>query len=76
MRDDAKDIDAILNQAVIAEWLGVTTKALEAWRYRGGGPPFIRVGGKLVRYRRGDVLAWLESRRRSSTSDRAERNCQ
>ena len=43
-------------------------KTLEAWRCRGGGPPFIRVG-RLIRYRPDDVARWCESRRMQSTSD-------
>jgi predicted DNA-binding transcriptional regulator AlpA len=31
------------------------------WRAKADGPPFIKVG-RLVRYRRADVEAWLTSR--------------
>ena len=31
---------------------------LEAWRLRGVGPAYVRVGG-LRRYRRGDLDAWV-----------------
>lgn len=61
------DPDSLLDQSRVAEILGTTTKFLEARRVRGGGPPFIRVG-RLVRYRRSDVIAWLDSRCCTSTS--------
>jgi excisionase family DNA binding protein len=62
------DLDELLNQSKVAKILGVTEKFLEARRCRGGGVPFIRVG-RLVRYRRSDIEAWLESRRVSSTTE-------
>lgn len=62
--------DELLNQSKAAKILGTTEKFLEARRTRGGGIPFIRVG-RLVRYRKSDVDAWLESRRVHSTSEAA-----
>lgn len=43
-----------------AEYLDVPEATLTAWRYRGVGPKYSRVG-KHVRYRKPDVDAWLES---------------
>jgi hypothetical protein len=42
-------------------------------RCRGEGPAFLRIGGTVL-YRECDVLAWLESRRATSTSDRKRTN--
>lgn len=56
------------NESAVAKELNCEVKTLQAWRCRGGGPPFIRVG-RLVRYRPEDVEAWIESRRVSSTSE-------
>ena len=46
--------------------LGLTSAWAEHARWKGTGPNFIRVGG-AVRYRREDVLQWLEKGTRSST---------
>ena len=46
--------------------LGLTPAWAEHARWKGTGPNFIRVGG-AVRYRRDDVLQWLEKGTRSST---------
>ncbi len=46
--------------------LGLTQAWAEHARWKGTGPKFIRVGG-AVRYRREDVLEWLDSETRSST---------
>ena len=48
--------------------LGISSVTATKWRANAAGPPFIKVG-RLVRYRRTDVEAWLQSRtmgRRSS----------
>ena len=59
------------NESAVAKQLACEVKTLQAWRCRGGGPPFIRVG-RLVRYRPQDVEAWIASRRVSSTSETAK----
>ena len=60
--------DHLLDEAAVAKRLLVKPKALQAWRVRGGGPAFVRVG-RLVRYRPDDVEAWIESRTVRSTSE-------
>ena len=62
------DPDMLLDQRKVAMILDTTTKFLEARRVRGGGPVFVKIGS-LVRYRGGDLLAWIAEQRRSSTSE-------
>jgi len=62
------DRDALLDESTVSPILGVQVKTLQAWRCRGGGPPFIRVG-RLVRYRPADIENWIESRRVTDTSN-------
>jgi len=52
----------------LAEYLEVSERTVEQWRLVGGGPRYVKMG-RLCRYRRADVDAWLESRVRRSTSD-------
>ena len=40
--------------------LGISSVTATKWRAQAKGPPFIKVG-RLVRYRRADVEAWLAS---------------
>lgn len=47
----------------VARYLGVPVRTLYAWRYRGEGPPGLRVG-KHLRYRRTEIDAWLGSQSR------------
>ncbi|WP_245334268.1 helix-turn-helix domain-containing protein [Bradyrhizobium guangdongense] len=42
-----------------ADFLRVSIRTLQAWRCRGAGPAFVRVG-RSIRYRRRDLLAWIE----------------
>jgi len=49
--------------------LSVSTRTLEAWRYRGGGPPYVRLARRCVRYDPRAVAAWLRERERRNTSD-------
>lgn len=51
-----------------AEYLGLKNTTLEAWRCRGGGPLFVKMG-KAVRYRREDLDRFLNARVRTSTSE-------
>ena len=60
--------NTLLNEKQAARLLGVGQKCLQAWRVRGGGPTYFKIG-RLCRYMQADIDAWLESRRRQSTSD-------
>ena len=56
------DDDDLLKTPAAADLLDVAEITLKKWRLSGDGPPFIRVGVRAIRYRRGDVVAWLRSR--------------
>ena len=57
-----------MNELVTAKQLDVTTKCLQAWRSRGEGPKFVKVG-RLVKYRMSDILEYINNRVHTSTSD-------
>lgn len=61
--------DDLLNTHAVACWLGVSTAWLEIGRSKQFGPPYIRISTRRIRYRRSDVLAWLQSRLHHSTSE-------
>ena len=51
-----------LNTTEAAEFLGVSIGTLEVWRCTKRYPlPYVKVG-RLVKYRRSDLEAWLASR--------------
>ena len=51
-------------------YLGLKRTTLEAWRCRGGGPKFVKLG-RLVKYRLADLDEFIEARVRSNTSESA-----
>ena len=62
----------VKDELVTPEWLtpdqaatycGLTARGLEDLRYRKAGPVASKVGGRIVRYRRADLDAWLEAGR-------------
>jgi predicted DNA-binding transcriptional regulator AlpA len=59
----------LLTEAEAAELIGFSPRFLTERRYRGGGPLYVRVSARAVRYRPADLEAWAEERVRSSTSD-------
>lgn len=55
----SQELPALLSEQEVAAWLGVSVRTLRRWRLEHGyGPPIVRVG-RFVRYRRGDVEAWI-----------------
>ncbi len=64
-------VDSLLTSFELAKALKVAPRTPEAWRTRGHGPRYHRIGGKLGRvvYRWGDVLDYLNSRAFTSTSE-------
>ncbi|MFH1742169.1 MAG: DNA-binding protein [bacterium] len=68
------DPDALMNEEQAAAFLKFTPRALQMWRHRGGGPQFVKISSRAVRYRKCDLLTWVEERLRRSTSDNGERD--
>lgn len=56
-----------------AEFLHLKKKTLQAWRVRGAGPPFLKLG-KAVRYRISDLETFVMESMRTSTSDQGPNN--
>lgn len=59
----------LLSEKEAARILGFSHRTLQAWRVQGGGPQFVRVSSRCVRYRREDLEAWITERLRISTAD-------
>lgn len=53
--------DALITEQAAATILSIQTSTLQNWRWQGVGPRFYKVGGRLVRYRRADLEAWLSN---------------
>jgi len=64
--DTLKRAGDLLAEKEAADFLQLAPGTLSVWRSTGRyALPFLKVGAK-VRYRRGDLQAWLESRTRAN----------
>ncbi len=52
----------------ISAIIRIPVMTLRRWRREARGPPFRKLGGRVL-YNKAEVLAWVESQRRVSTSD-------
>src|SRR5262245_9033697 len=57
------DEDELLETKYVARLIHTSIQWLEIGRSKGTyGPPYVRLGPRLVRYRRGDLVKWLRAR--------------
>jgi predicted DNA-binding transcriptional regulator AlpA len=70
---DPDYLDRLINESDAATFLGFSIRALQGWRFKGGGPRFVKIGGRAVRYRRRDLIGWSEANLRASTADTVAR---
>ena len=61
--------ESLIDEGEAAHFLGHSVCTLQGWRSRGGGPRYIRISGRGVRYRRRDCKEWADSRLRTNNSD-------
>lgn len=60
--------DTLVNEREAASILCYSVRALQNWRHRGGGPLFVKVSSRSIRYRRCDLTKWVDERIVSNTS--------
>ncbi len=61
-------LSPLMNQDEAAGYLGLSARTLENWRLKGGGPAFVRMSHRCIRYRLEALNLWLQSREVTSTS--------
>jgi hypothetical protein len=54
----------LIDDLQVAEMLSVEIVTVRRWRMTNQGPPFLKLGRSVYRYRTEDVLAWIGSRQR------------
>lgn len=54
--------EVVLDSRALAQYLGCSVAAVRAWKRQGRGPAYCKLG-KLVRYRRAEVDAWIAGQR-------------
>jgi hypothetical protein len=56
------------NTLEAAGFVGVSPRTLEKWRIGGDGPPYLKLGTRVV-YSEEDLVRWLDTHRLRSTSE-------
>lgn len=51
---------SLLDERKAAAILDVSLSTLRNWRWKGEGPRFRKIGGRMVRYHRADLAAFVE----------------
>jgi hypothetical protein len=57
-----------VNENYAAEFLGVSVRTLQAWRVRGGGPRYCKIG-RAVRYQRRALIEFQAEHTVTSTTE-------
>lgn len=59
---------SLLSEIEAARYLSVSVRTLQAWRVRGGGPVFCRLGRRAIRYHRSNLDAFVNLNTADSTT--------
>jgi predicted DNA-binding transcriptional regulator AlpA len=76
IRNDASSIDAtsvLRNEVQAAAFLGISPRALQKWRVTGGGPQYLRLSSRCIRYSQAELVRWIEARVCRATAEYAAR---
>jgi hypothetical protein len=66
-----EDEDRPITTAQSADWLGVSIQFLEILRHTGGGPRYMRLGARSIRYTVRWLREWCEQRAHTHTKEYA-----
>lgn len=66
-KKDPREARSLLTEVDVAKWLNVSHRTIQNWRWRGGGPAFMKLGNS-VRYDPDVIEAWIAARSKGSTS--------
>ena len=67
---DADWLDRLITEQEAAAFLGLSVRFMQNRRVRGGGPPYVRISGRCIRYRRRDLTTWADACLEAHTSQR------
>ena len=54
--------DGYLSETHAAEYLSLSKKSLQRWRFNRQGPPYVKLNMKTIRYQREDLDQWMKDR--------------
>jgi predicted site-specific integrase-resolvase len=67
--NNLSNVSRLFTERQAAQILGVSIKTLQGWRWAGRGPAFLKIE-RLVRYDENDLIEFVQTGRRRSTSER------
>jgi excisionase family DNA binding protein len=59
--EEATVLPELATRQQVARYTQTSVPTLARWAMDGAGPKVTKLGGRAVRYRRADVLAWISS---------------
>ena len=63
--------NTLYTPADVSKLINVPIGTLAYWRHAGHGPRFLRLGGRVIRYRKQDVAEWLSESVQETTGGAA-----
>lgn len=63
------DPELHIDEKRASEYLGISPRTLQGYRTKGGGPEFVKISHKVVRYKIADLIKWTQNRKRKNTSE-------
>lgn len=63
----------LLGEMEACELLSLSVRTLQAYRTRGVGPRFIKLGAKCIRYRYSDLLDWCKESESKTTKKKKKK---
>jgi predicted DNA-binding transcriptional regulator AlpA len=69
LSDNPGWLEEAIDTKAASKLTGVSVQTLETWRSRGGGPHFVKLGAKTVRYPRRELITWMRAKVCASTAD-------
>ena len=54
-----QSLSAFLSESDAAEYLGISKKTLQRWRFNHKGPTYAKLNNKLIRYNQVDLDEWM-----------------
>ena len=60
---------ALINEEAAAEFADVSKRTMQGFRQNGGGPRFVRISSRCIRYTRTWLKEWADARAANSTAE-------
>lgn len=59
--------ELLINEDKAANFLGISKRTLQGYRWKGGGPLFLSLGKKAIRYKIADLILWRKERKNTTS---------